>query len=80
MLFSLDLEEYYQEPDLSSTRPSIMVQKQAGDVEKWEKRCKSLCRGVQYCTCNIFGGSGITEDLDAGIFFNQSFYFIYFVL
>lgn len=44
-----------------------MVHRQQGDIDKWEKRCKSLCRGLQYCTCNIFGGSGITEDLDAGI-------------
>lgn len=63
---SVDLEEYYQEPDYSSVRPSIVIQRQEGDIAKWEKRCQSLCRGLQYCTCNIFGGSGIAEDLDAG--------------
>lgn len=67
IIYSADLETYYQEPDLSSVRPSVLVHRQEGDIKKWEERCRSVCRGLQYCTCNLFGGSGIAEDLDAGI-------------
>jgi hypothetical protein len=35
---------------------------------KWSTRCKFLCKGVQCCTCNLIGGSGVQDDLDAGPF------------
>lgn len=31
----------------------------------WSKRCKLLCNVVQMCSCNIFGGKHIGDDLEA---------------
>ena len=33
-------------------------------LEVWKSRCNYLCKGAQYCTCNLFGGGNITEDLE----------------
>ena len=30
----------------------------------WEKWCKTLCHSLQLCTCNIFGGGNVAEDLN----------------
>lgn len=30
----------------------------------WEKRCRTMCKSLQICTCNIFGGSNVAEDLE----------------
>ena len=30
----------------------------------WEKRCRTICKSLQICTCNIFGGSNVAEDLE----------------
>ena len=30
----------------------------------WERRCRTVCKSLQVCTCNIFGGSNATEDLE----------------
>jgi hypothetical protein len=42
---------------------------QTGDdnaaMDIWKSRCKFLCKSAQMCTCNLFGGSNITEDLEA---------------
>jgi hypothetical protein len=37
------------------------------DVSAWEGRCKSMCRGIQLCTCGLFGGGAVAEDLEAGV-------------
>lgn len=34
-------------------------------IQRWEGRCRTLCKSVQICSCNIFGGSNIGEDLEA---------------
>lgn len=33
--------------------------------QRWEARCRSLCRSIQICSCNMFGGGSIAEDLEA---------------
>ena len=33
--------------------------------EIWVSRCRVLCKSIQLCSCNIFGGSNIHEDLEA---------------
>jgi len=30
----------------------------------WEQRCRTVCKSLQVCTCNIFGGSNVAEDLE----------------
>lgn len=55
-------EEYDGElPHQVYDRPSQLAE----DIELYENRCKSLCRSLQLCTCNLFGGSSIQEDLEA---------------
>src|SRR3546814_12038876 len=34
------------------------------NVRMWETRCKSCCKWLQLCTCNLFGGTNIPEDLE----------------
>ena len=41
----------------------ILVDEQWAN-SRWERRCKTLCRTLQLCTCNIFGGGNVAEDLD----------------
>jgi len=33
-------------------------------IDGWKARCKCLCKSLQLCTCNLFGGSNISEDLE----------------
>lgn len=33
--------------------------------EIWVGRCRFLCKSIQLCSCNIFGGSNIHDDLEA---------------
>mmetsp|Transcript_8707 Transcript_8707/g.19113 ORF Transcript_8707/g.19113 Transcript_8707/m.19113 type:complete len:753 (+) Transcript_8707:114-2372(+) len=33
-------------------------------LNNWENRCRRFTRSVQICSCNIFGGSNITEGFD----------------
>ena len=47
---SVDVDPQYKEFDES--------------LEKWKSRCNYLCKSAQYCTCNLFGGGNITEDLE----------------
>ena len=47
---SVDIDPQYKEFDQS--------------LEIWKARCSYLCKGAQYCTCNLFGGGNITEDLE----------------
>eukprot|EP01038_Epipyxis_sp_PR26KG_P009971 gene9971-13411_t len=30
----------------------------------WEKRCKILCKSVQICSCNLFGGNNIQDSFE----------------
>lgn len=30
----------------------------------WERRCRTMCKSLQLCTCNIFGGSNVADDLE----------------
>lgn len=32
---------------------------------EWSRSCRICCRGVQLCTCNLFGGSQIGNEFDA---------------
>lgn len=34
-------------------------------VMTWEGRCRTVLKSVQICSCNLFGGSNIGEDLEA---------------
>jgi hypothetical protein len=31
----------------------------------WSSKCKTMCKGIQLCTCNLFGGSHIGNEFDA---------------
>eukprot|EP01041_Mallomonas_annulata_P007760 gene7760-15877_t len=31
----------------------------AGAMVGWESRCRTICKSVQMCTCNLFGGSNV---------------------
>jgi pimeloyl-ACP methyl ester carboxylesterase len=43
--------------------------------EKWQKRCKTGCKYLQLCTCNLFGGHGIGEELETvGVLFAHFFH------
>lgn len=33
-------------------------------LDTWENRCRTVTRSMQICTCNLFGGSNITEGFD----------------
>lgn len=33
--------------------------------KKWEKRCSSLCNCTRFFSCGIFGGSNISQDIEA---------------
>ena len=56
--------------DIHLTRQSSFTIKTQFSYEdastKWSTRCKFLCKSIQCCTCNMIGGSGVQEDLDAG--------------
>lgn len=32
--------------------------------ERWKSRCKTGCKYLQICTCNLFGGHGIGDELE----------------
>lgn len=32
--------------------------------QRWESRCKTGCKYLQLCTCNLFGGHGIGDELE----------------
>jgi hypothetical protein len=32
---------------------------------EWSRNCRTCCKGVQLCTCNLFGGSQIGNEFDA---------------
>lgn len=50
----------------SVTRSQLrMTIEHVENVRLWEKRCKSCCKWLQLCTCNLFGGTNIPEDLEA---------------
>ena len=34
-------------------------------VMTWEGRCRTVLKSIQICSCNLFGGSNIGEDLEA---------------
>jgi hypothetical protein len=34
--------------------------------ELYANRCRFLCRSVQICTCNLFGGGNIGDDFEMG--------------
>jgi len=34
-------------------------------VMTWEGRCRTMLKSIQICSCNLFGGSNIGEDLEA---------------
>jgi len=34
-------------------------------VMTWEGRCRTILKSIQICSCNLFGGSNIGEDLEA---------------
>eukprot|EP00602_Paraphysomonas_sp_CaronLab_P003137 CAMPEP_0185038922 /NCGR_PEP_ID=MMETSP1103-20130426/35176_1 /TAXON_ID=36769 /ORGANISM="Paraphysomonas bandaiensis, Strain Caron Lab Isolate" /LENGTH=848 /DNA_ID=CAMNT_0027577587 /DNA_START=193 /DNA_END=2739 /DNA_ORIENTATION=- len=75
---SADLEQYYTN-EVDASRPKSMSVMDDSlileDAHAWERRCQSLCRRVQLCTCNIFGGSGVGEDLEAvGKIFSNFFH------
>ena len=42
-----------------------MAAEHVENVKQWENRCKSGCKWLQLCTCNLFGGTNIPEDLEA---------------
>lgn len=33
-------------------------------IEWWKSKCKVWCKNIQICTCNLFGGVDIVEDLE----------------
>jgi hypothetical protein len=34
-------------------------------VRSWRNCCQTMCKSIQICTCNLFGGSNIGDDLEA---------------
>jgi sn1-specific diacylglycerol lipase len=43
--------------------------------EQWQKRCKTGCKFLQMCTCSLFGGGGIGEELETvGVLFAHFFH------
>ena len=49
-------------------------------TQRWQKRCKTGCKYLQICTCNLFGGHGIGEELETGdsvLLFDSTIYHIY---
>ena len=49
----IDEEDRHQEP-----------QDESWVLNTWENRCRKFTRSIQICSCNIFGGSNITEGFD----------------
>ena len=45
--------------DVFQTRDEIWA------VMTWEGRCRTILKSIQICSCNLFGGSNIGEDLEA---------------
>jgi len=45
--------------DVFQTRDEIWA------VMTWEGRCRTVLKSIQICSCNLFGGSNIGEDLEA---------------
>jgi sn1-specific diacylglycerol lipase len=44
---------------------SFYVKDNEEAIQLWEGRCRTLCKSAQVCSCNLFGGSNIGEDLEA---------------
>ena len=44
-------------------------------TERWHGRCKTGCKYLQICTCNLFGGNGIGDELETvGVIFARFFH------
>lgn len=46
--------EYHYEKDISHQ-----------EIGAWKSRCARACKFLQHCTCNLFGGAQIAEDLES---------------